>query len=241
MPNLNEFNKEESKQSNSEWFNIPLGESRIRILSASYAVFPSHWIQSLKKSITCIGKENGCIYDIEVSVPKKDSNNQPLFIKREVPKRDVDGNIEYNDDGTVKLIEDENVPMMEKKIVHKPSLKYLMWLIDRKDGKMKIGKLTYKVVKAIADWKTTEEFGYTDIPGYDIIIQKTSNGSKSTDVVYTISAARQDTPLTNEEIKMSDNLPSLEEIVNKSKEKVKNQSSIPVSTNEIVSGEEDLI
>ena len=118
----------------------------------------------------------------------------------------------------------------KKRMVHKPGVKYLFWVIDRVDEKIKIGELPYTVAQKIAELKSSEEYGFETSPAYDIIIKKTKTGPNSTDVEYTVIPSRKDTPLTPDEIKGFEEKESLVDIVEKMKSKEKNkQSSIPVA------------
>ena len=197
MPQLQDFNDQTKNNQffRTEWFTPVEGENRIRILSTQYAVFPSHYIPSLRKSFTCFGKENGCPYDTKVMVPVRDEENKPTF--------QVDG----------------KTPITIEKIVHRPGLKYLLWIIDRKDNKLKIGKFTYGVVKTIVDFKSNEDYKYEDIPPYDVVVKRTKTGPLSTDVEYSVIPTRANTELTEAEQKLVSSLDDLEQIVNKSKEK----------------------
>ena len=79
------------------------------------------------------------------------------------------------------------------------SVQYLMWIIDREDGELKIAALPYSVVKPVADWKEMEDYSYDKVPEYDIIINKTKTGSEARDVKYSVTPARKESPLTEEE------------------------------------------
>lgn len=103
--------------------------------------------------------------------------------------------------------------------VHKPNVKYLVWLIDRKDNTIKIGELPYTVAKAIADLRETEEYKFEDVPGYDITIRRTKTGEKPTDVEYSVIPSRKDSPLTVEEQMEYQKKTPLSTIVEKMKNK----------------------
>jgi uncharacterized protein with von Willebrand factor type A (vWA) domain len=70
--------------------------------------------------------------------------------------------------------------------------------------------------------KTNEEYKYDEIPPYDVIIKRTKTGPNATDVEYSLIPARTNTPLTDAEVAMSSGKGSLEQIVEKMKEKSKN-------------------
>lgn len=64
----------------------------------------------------------------------------------------------------------------------------------------------------------SDDFGFEDVPmPYDITIMAKGAGSK--EVEYTVVGARQNTPLTAEEVKEFESKPSLDEVIEKLKEK----------------------
>jgi len=71
MPNLNDFTTvaKEYGFKKDDWYRPALGETRVRILSAEFEVLAKHWIQSLKKTFVCYGKDEGCPYDTEIVDP----------------------------------------------------------------------------------------------------------------------------------------------------------------------------
>ncbi len=191
---LEDIIKNESGEK-SEWYTPEVGENKVRFLSMDSVVLATHWNPSLKKTFTCFGKDKGCPYDIEIDSPVRDENNQIEL--------DVNGK-----------------PKTEKKIVHRPGKKYLLWIIDRKDGKVKIGKFTYGVAKYVVDLKNSSDYGYSDIPGCDITIIKTKTGPKTSDVEYNTVPGKE-VPLTPAEEEYRKNLGNLGEIVEKMKDKAK--------------------
>lgn len=201
MPKLSDFTEvaKEYGSRGSEWFNPPMGESKIRILSEEFAVLAKHYIPSLKRSFVCYGKDEGCPHDSTI----KDKNTG------------------------------------ETKVVHKPGVKYLWWVIDRKDGKVKIAELPYSVCQPIADLKNSDEYGFESAPNYDIIITKKKTGPAATDVEYSVVPSRKDTPLTEEEKATFSEKPSLEEIVEKMKSKEKEKSKSTNLTDALAPGNED--
>ena len=199
----------------ADWFRPLDGDNRVRVLSMDNTeVLPQHWIQSLKKSYACFGKDKGCPYDTWADVPVRE-NGQVVF--------QVDG----------------KTPVTERKLVHRPGKKYLLWIIDRKDGNVKIGEFTYGVVKSMCETfenykKQAKEEGKivsNDSPWYDVTIKKSKKGPKKSDVEYTVIPERGDTLLTEDEEKLTSNLEDLKMIVDKMKEKsmkaVADSSTVP--------------
>jgi len=105
---------------------------------------------------------------------------------------------------------------------NKPVVKFLLWVIDRRDGKLKIAELGWTVVKAIGDLQQDSDYKFSVLPEYDINIKKTvkGNGSKPSDTEYTIIPARGNTPLTPEEVAAIKDLTPISEVIQSLKDKV---------------------
>ncbi len=107
---------------------------------------------------------------------------------------------------------------------HWPSLKYLVWAVDRADNQLKIVKLHYSVPKQISQLKESSTYGFTkDIP-YDITIMKVVLPSKKNpsgkEYRHTVMPSAV-TPLTEEEVKLKENCTSLSAIVQRMQDKEK--------------------
>ena len=111
------------------------------------------------------------------------------------------------------------------KTVHKPGIKYLVYLIDRADGKVKIGELPYSVIKVLEDLASSEEYGYDGAPSFDVIITKTKTGPQATDVEYSLIPSRKDSPITEAEQKEFSEKISLVELIDKMKIKAKDKTA----------------
>src|SRR3990167_4136087 len=62
----------------------------------------------------------------------------------------------------------------------KLTTKFVTYVIDRTDGKVKLVRLPYIVVKAIGALQVNEEYHFEELPmPYDIIIQTTNAGTKA--------------------------------------------------------------
>lgn len=103
----------------------------------------------------------------------------------------------------------------------KPSAKFLMWCIDRKDGQLKIAEVGWSVVKAIADLQQDAEYGFPDLPPYDINVKKTVKGSgaQPSDTEYTVIAGRTNVELTADELSAMAKLTPMKEVVDSMKAK----------------------
>ena len=78
----------------------------------------------------------------------------------------------------------------------KPTVKYLGWVIDRKDKQVKLLTIGHSIFKDIGKLAQNKEYKFGDLPGYDITIVRTGQGKETR---YSIIAARSDTELTEEE------------------------------------------
>ena len=68
---------------------------------------------------------------------------------------------------------------------NKPSIKFLCWVIDRKDETLKIAELPYTIVQAVQAYQESPEWTWEGFPmPYDITINAKNAGT--TDVVYTV-------------------------------------------------------
>lgn len=97
----------------------------------------------------------------------------------------------------------------------KPSVKFLLWVIDRRDGKAKIAEFGWTIIKAIADLKEDDEYAFDVLPEYDINVKKTVKGSgtRPSDTEYTVIAARSNTPLTDDELQIVSGLKPVKDII----------------------------
>jgi len=115
----------------------------------------------------------------------------------------------------------EQVPM-------KPSVKFLMYVIDRKDitddhknGKVKVGEFGWSIVEAMQKLSQNAEYGFEGLPPYDMILTKTvKNGGKNiSDTSYQVLPARANSTLTDEELREVASLTPIEEVVRRIKAK----------------------
>lgn len=80
----------------------------------------------------------------------------------------------------------------------KKTFKFLCWVLDRKDKKIKPYFMPVTVMRAIESLQLSEDYAFTDVPmPYDININAKGAGIK--EVVYSVIPARINTPLTAEE------------------------------------------
>jgi len=78
----------------------------------------------------------------------------------------------------------------------KPTVKYMGWVIDRKDKKVKLMTIGHSIFKLIGALAASKEYAFDSLPKYDITIGKTGE-KKATR--YSVIADRKDSPLTKKE------------------------------------------
>lgn len=96
----------------------------------------------------------------------------------------------------------------------KPKPSWLMWVIDRADGEIKMLEAGYQIISQVQKMAQSSEYGFEGLPSYDIIIQKEGEGL---DTEYIATPARKDSDLTEEEKEDISALKSPSEIVEEKK------------------------
>jgi len=97
-------------------------------------------------------------------------------------------------------------------------VQFLGWVIDRTDGKVKLLRIGWTIEEKIRNLQQSEDYGFTDLPDYDIDIIRTGEGL---DTEYDVIPARKSTELTEEEKAMVlETIKEPQEIIDKMKEKV---------------------
>lgn len=80
----------------------------------------------------------------------------------------------------------------------KRNFKWLCYVIDRVDGKVKPYFMPHKIYKQIESLQISEDYAFADVPmPYDLTIIAEKAGT--IDVVYTLVPARKETPITDAE------------------------------------------
>ena len=90
-------------------------------------------------------------------------------------------------------------------------IKYSCLCIDRKDGEIRLADFGKGIFSKIKELANTPGYEFTDMPTYDLIINRQGTGMY--DTKYTVTASRQDTPLTEEETKKVFEAGSLKEFI----------------------------
>jgi hypothetical protein len=99
----------------------------------------------------------------------------------------------------------------------KPKAKFLFWILDRKDGEVKLAETGYQVVKQLGKFAKSDDWKFNEAPDYDITITKTGEGLETEYVVIPspnkgkLTKIEQD--VFNEAVK------PIEDIIEKMKEK----------------------
>lgn len=80
----------------------------------------------------------------------------------------------------------------------KPSFKWLCYVLDRRDGKVKAHMMPHRIYKAIEALQANPDYSFVEVPmPYDVTVS--AKGAGTMDVEYTVLPARKETPLTEEE------------------------------------------
>jgi len=105
------------------------------------------------------------------------------------------------------------------------SVKFLMWVLDRADGEVKIAQVGYSIIKQLGTLATSEDWAFDDIPPYDVVIKKTGEKLKTE---YNVTPTKAEKPLTVDEQKVVDEeITDLSEVIEKMKTKVANPDETP--------------
>lgn len=99
-----------------------------------------------------------------------------------------------------------------------PSLKFVCWIIDRADKKVKPYFAPYTIFKALMKYQEDEEYAWEEFPmTRDLIIDAKDAGTKEVD--YQCHLSLKETPLTEIELADLEQKGSIEDFVEKIKEK----------------------
>lgn len=97
------------------------------------------------------------------------------------------------------------------------TLKFVCYIIDRKDNKLKLAFLPYTIIKAIGELAINEEYAFDVLPPYDINVKAENAGTK--EVNYSIIPARTNSELTENEQEMLKKQKDIRKVVEALKEK----------------------
>ena len=80
----------------------------------------------------------------------------------------------------------------------KKTVKVLCYIYDYSDSIIKLAELAWSIFKQVGELAASSEYGYTDLPPYDIIVNKTGEGMETR---YSVTPGRNDKPLDAEIMK----------------------------------------
>lgn len=108
----------------------------------------------------------------------------------------------------------------------KPNFKFVAWILDRRDGKIKPFFMSKTIAEYIGALQDNPDYTFDDFPmPYDITINAKGAGTK--EVVYTVLAARNNTALTTEENNALIEKMPIAEFVQKLKDRDAEQGKAP--------------
>lgn len=119
---------------------------------------------------------------------------------------------------TLKLVNGENrMRVVQGFLAHEDSykgqrnFKWLVRVIDRKDGKVKTFFMPHVIYKVLVAFQQNPEYSFDEIPmPYDISVNAENAGTK--EAKYSVIASRKNTPITDEEFAMVREQDSLEDL-----------------------------
>jgi hypothetical protein len=99
---------------------------------------------------------------------------------------------------------DNRIRLMSECLPHtsdfqgKKSFKWLCYVLDRRDGKVKAHFMPHTVYKAIEALQVNPDYAFEEVPmPYDLTVHAKGAGTK--EVEYSLIPARRETPLTEDE------------------------------------------
>lgn len=95
-----------------------------------------------------------------------------------------------------------------------PSKRFYFWLIDRKDGKVKLAEFGPGIVRDLKKLRDSEEYSFQLFPEYDITIVKTGSGMSTK---YDVLPGRKVVALTPDELESFASKEQLSVLVEKKK------------------------
>jgi hypothetical protein len=81
---------------------------------------------------------------------------------------------------------------------NKPKVQFLGYVIDRKDEKIKLYRMSWSVFNSLNELSIAADYAFDGIPPYDITINR--KGTTKNDTEYKVIAARQNSELTEDEM-----------------------------------------
>lgn len=102
----------------------------------------------------------------------------------------------------------------------KPSVKFLMWVIDRKDGKVKLAFMPYTIVKLLAALQGNPDYSFDELPmPYDVTVNAQKAGTK--EVTYAVLPSPKPVALTPQEDEEFAKKRPIEDVIERMQNKAK--------------------
>jgi len=111
----------------------------------------------------------------------------------------------------------------------KPKAVFLMWILDRKDGHIKLAQVGYSIIKQIGEYSESEDWKFEGVPEYDLVIKATGQKLKRE---YLVQPTNSRIALTEaQKVEFMETAKPLRDVIEKMKEKVRNprEESLPAS------------
>jgi len=102
----------------------------------------------------------------------------------------------------------QNCPYCAKEI--KVSHKIMLYILDRKDGQVKLAEFPWSIFKSLGEMASSSEYGFKDLPPYDVVISKTGEGMETR---YTLLAGRNEEPVSQDVLEKLASLKPIVEIL----------------------------
>jgi hypothetical protein len=97
------------------------------------------------------------------------------------------------------------------------SVKFLMWIIDRRDGKVKLAFMPYTIMKNLVTLQNDPDYRFSAPPlPYDITVNAQKAGTK--EVTYTVLPKKEEPLTVDEEREFADQKP-VDEVIERLKKK----------------------
>lgn len=113
----------------------------------------------------------------------------------------------------------------------RPSVKFAMWVLDRKDDRIKLAFMPYTIVKGLAALQNDPDYTFEDLPmAYDVTVNATNAGKK--EVSYTLLPSPKIVPLTEEELDQLSRQRPIDDVVEKLKSKAQKAAGATIEIDE---------
>lgn len=178
-----ETNGNNNKENKLDYLKLKEGDTRIRILDVAPFPFKEWWAPKGNG-----GKGCSIPYKGEDDLLEKENKEFMKRIYEEADKRGLKG------EARKKFVRKNG---FEKLPWGKVKQKYVIHVLDRETGEVKLLEKGNGLFKEIKKYAMNPEYG--DPRQYDITITRTGSGLNTE---YTVTPARQNTPLTEEEIRL---------------------------------------